>query len=189
MHKGSARETFVREFLSDHLPTSYGIGTGEIVDCKSKASEPRNQHDLVVYEHDFPRIYLGGGINAYLRESVIATIEVKPTLEKDELNSAAEAAMKLKRLLPTGSLPMVPIATYVVAFKAHRCRYPRIRPERDLIRERVKAGIANYPAPALAILAEFTQLHLGVLAFVGCGNAGVKGGSHASPRKPSLRRM
>jgi hypothetical protein len=72
---------------------------------------------VVVYEHDFPKIYLGGGINAFLRESVIATIEVKSTLSKDDVRSAAVAAQNIKKLSSSGRLTVVPVATYIVAFK------------------------------------------------------------------------
>jgi|SRR5579859_1286085 len=117
LHKGTPREAFIREFLRGHLPSNYGIGTGEIIDCNSKVGESRNQNDIVLHELDFPKIDLGGKINAFLRESVIATIEVKSTLTKEELLTAARTARNLKMLHATGTLPLVPIATYIVAFR------------------------------------------------------------------------
>lgn len=116
LHKGSPREAFIKEFLEDHLSTDLAIGTGELIDYRTEAGGQRNQHDIVVYENSFPRIHLGGGINAYLRESVIATIEVKSTLDQEQMDKATEAAKNAKALEKTGSLRMRPIANYVVAY-------------------------------------------------------------------------
>ena len=73
LHKGTPREAFIKEFLEEHLPTDLAIGNGELIDYRTEAGGERNQHDIVIYERSFPRIHLGGGVNAYLRESVIAT--------------------------------------------------------------------------------------------------------------------
>jgi hypothetical protein len=80
LHKGTPREIFIREFLQNHLPANLAIGTGEIIDSESIPGAPRNQFDIVVYRRSFPKLHLGGGIDAFLIESVVATIEVKSTL-------------------------------------------------------------------------------------------------------------
>ena len=107
IHLGTPREWFVRQFLSDHLSEAVAIGSGEIVDCDSKAGdfsqdkakeERRNQSDIVIYERTSPRIYFGGGIHGFLAESVIATIEVKSNLTCDELRKSIKSARNIKRL-------------------------------------------------------------------------------------------
>jgi hypothetical protein len=98
IHKGAPREAFVKEFLQRHLGEQIAIGTGEIISADSKPSEPRNQFDLVIYRNDYPKIDFGGGINGFLVESVIATIEVKSTLRQEDLAQSIKAARNIKKL-------------------------------------------------------------------------------------------
>ncbi|WP_176718058.1 DUF6602 domain-containing protein [Pseudomonas sp. 24 E 13] len=100
LHKGTPREAFIKEFLEAHLPSTVAIGTGEIIDSSSIPNEPRNQFDIVIYRKDFPKLDLGGGICAFLVESVIATIEVKSTLDEQGLEQAIKAARNAKKLTP-----------------------------------------------------------------------------------------
>jgi len=97
VNQGSAREYFIRSFLRDHLGDNVGIGAGEIIDADSKILQARNQHDIVLYRQS-PKIALGGGIDAFLVESVMATIEVKSTLTRDDLATAIRAAAAVKRM-------------------------------------------------------------------------------------------
>lgn len=98
LHKGTPREAFVRQFLQDHLGDTLALGTGEIIASDSRSGEARNQFDIVVFKRQFPKLSFGGGINAFLVESVVATIEVKSTLGKEELRSAVRAAHRVKQL-------------------------------------------------------------------------------------------
>jgi hypothetical protein len=98
LHRGTPREVFIQEFLSNHLSDRVSIGTGEIIDARSRPREDRNQIDIVVYKGDYPRLRLGGDINAFLVESVVATIEVKSLLTQDELKVAVNAAHNVKSL-------------------------------------------------------------------------------------------
>lgn len=121
-HKGTPREAFAREFLRDHLGTRAAIGNGEIIEASSRARQPRNQIDIVVYKSEFPTIALSGGVNVFLAESVIATIAVKSLLTKSALEKAvksSKAVTKLQRHLTrhvhsTG--PSQGIASFVVAY-------------------------------------------------------------------------
>jgi hypothetical protein len=122
LHKGTPREIFIREFLESHLPASLAIGTGEIIDAQSIAGAPRNQFDIVVYRRNFPKVHLGGGIDAFLIESVIATIEVKSSLDEAELRKAIKASQACKALVPnivrsftSGWIPPK-VLNYVVAY-------------------------------------------------------------------------
>src|SRR5437763_161337 len=98
LHKGTPREAFIRDFLALHLADNVGIGTEEVIDSNSKPNEARNQLDIVLYKKHYPKLSFGGGINAFLAESVFASIEVKSTLNKENLRQAIKAARRLKEL-------------------------------------------------------------------------------------------
>lgn len=122
LHKGTPRETFIKEYLESHLPSNVAIGTGEIIDANSRPGQSRNQYDIVVYKRSYPKLDFGGGISGFLVESVVATIEVKSTLTQDEFGRAASAARNAKSLKPnvvtsftSGYIPPA-ILNYVVAY-------------------------------------------------------------------------
>lgn len=98
LHKGTPRELFIKNFLENHLGKTVSFGTGEIIDVDSKPREPRNQHDIVIYRNEFPKLDFQGGITAFLSESVLATIEVKSDLDYEGLKAAFSAAIKCKNL-------------------------------------------------------------------------------------------
>jgi hypothetical protein len=125
VHQGTLRENFVREFLRDHLGRSIAVSdaSSEIVDADSRPGEPRPQVDVVIYRPDFPRLAFGPGVTGFLAESVLATVEVKSTLTKEELKAAIVTGRKLKSLqrniaytLQFGLQP-ASILTYVVAYR------------------------------------------------------------------------
>jgi hypothetical protein len=122
LHKGTPRENFLKNFLVDHLSERVAIGQGEIIDARTQTSEPRHQNDIIIYRRNFPRITFDHATSAYLAESVVATIEVKSTLAKDELVKAVRAAHDIKQLerhdhniLSAGYRPPS-ILSYVVAY-------------------------------------------------------------------------
>lgn len=98
IHKGTPREIFIKNFLENHLGKTVNFSTGEIIDVDSKPGEARNQHDIVIYRIEFPRLDFQGGITAFLSESVLATIEVKSKLDYKSLTSAFKAAIICKNL-------------------------------------------------------------------------------------------
>lgn len=122
LHRGTPRESFIKQFLEGHISTRVSIGTGEIIDASSTPRQPRNQFDIVVYRNDYPRIDLGGGINAFLAESVIATIEVKSLLTAADLSTAIKNANNVKTLqqniITTFTSGYIPpgILSYVVSY-------------------------------------------------------------------------
>lgn len=122
LHKGTPRENFLKSFLTDHLSERVAVGQGEIIDARTQNSDPRHQNDIIIYRRNFPRITFDQAISAYLAESVVATIEVKSTLSKDELGKAIRAAHDIKQLerhdrnvLSMGYRPPS-ILSYVVAY-------------------------------------------------------------------------
>lgn len=100
LHRGTPRETFIKEFLEGHISSNVAIGTGEIIDATSLPREQRNQFDIVLYKKNFPKLDFGAGISGFLIESVIATIEVKSILDQQGINQSVLAANKAKNLTP-----------------------------------------------------------------------------------------
>ncbi|MEW6713485.1 MAG: DUF6602 domain-containing protein [Nitrospirota bacterium] len=98
IHKGTPRELFIRNFLEKHLGKTVSFGTGEIIDADSKPRKSRNQHDIVIYRNEFPKLDFQGGISAFLAESVLATIEVKSNLDYKEFKKSFKSALKCKKL-------------------------------------------------------------------------------------------
>lgn len=98
LHKGTPRESFIKSYLENHLPSNVAIGTGEIIDANSKPGQTRNQYDIVIFKRSYPKLDFGGGISGFLAESVIATIEVKSTLDIAGFKAAARAARNAKML-------------------------------------------------------------------------------------------
>ncbi|MGF6226203.1 hypothetical protein QFZ27_000158 [Inquilinus ginsengisoli] len=98
LHRGTPREAFIKQFLTGHLSAKLAVGTGEIIDANSTPRQQRNQFDIVVYNSEYPKIDFGGGISAFLAESVIAIIEVKSLLTAAEIDTATKSAARAKRL-------------------------------------------------------------------------------------------
>lgn len=122
LHKGTPREAFIREFLESHLNSTVAIGTGEIIDAQSQPGGKRNQFDIVIFKRNYPRLDFGGGVNGFLAESVVATIEVKSTLDKAGIEQAVRAARNAKVLkknevksFSSGYIPPS-ILSFVVAY-------------------------------------------------------------------------
>jgi hypothetical protein len=123
---GRLREEVVQGFLRPHLPAHLLIKAGVIIDSTGQRS---SQQDCVIVDGHFPLIDVGSETEALiLAESVLATIEVKSSLTKEELLDALEKSARTKRLIRScvmvyrkGSAamrldPPVPINTYIFAF-------------------------------------------------------------------------
>lgn len=120
--KGNARESFIEKFLKSHLANSVDVDTGLIFDCNSQPGDARNQHDVVIYKRSMPKISFSDTQSGFLAESVVATIEVKSMLTKDELSRASLVASRTKKLtlsprsgISIGYVPPA-ILNYVFAF-------------------------------------------------------------------------
>jgi len=123
LNKGTPREAFISEFLSNHLGQNVQVGTGEIIDGDSVAGQKRPQLDVIIARSDLPRIDFGGGVKAFLAEAAVTTVEVKSLLDEAKLKDAIEAALKVKALkresqpiLHSGYLPPG-ILCFVVAYE------------------------------------------------------------------------
>ena len=94
--KGSAREYFVKEFLSRHISPLWNVGSGEIIHCETQTPDKRNQIDAVVYNGRFPQFEYSPGCSAFLIEGVSAFIEVKTKLTKARLKAAIRITRRIK---------------------------------------------------------------------------------------------
>lgn len=93
--QGAVRELFIKEFLESHLPSRAIIESGQIFDSQFRVS---NQHDLVVYHGDAPKVYLGYGSNLLFIEGVLTVIEIKSVLTKKEYFKSLNAYKRLFEL-------------------------------------------------------------------------------------------
>jgi len=79
---GSAREALISNFLSTNLTELISFHTGEIFDTFDQYS---GQLDIVLHPKSSPKLNLFGAINLFPLETVLAAIEVKSTLNTDNL--------------------------------------------------------------------------------------------------------
>ncbi len=93
----AVRTAFIRSVLDRFLPETYGVGSGQIMDCNGNMS---GKIDIIVYRRDFPRLDLPGSSDIYLYESVIATFEVVAKLVKKTFFEALDSCASLAELNP-----------------------------------------------------------------------------------------
>ncbi|TWT10638.1 DUF6602 domain-containing protein [Reyranella sp. CPCC 100927] len=96
--KGRERESFIDLVLSNVIPPSFRVGTGDITDVHGERS---GQLDIVIEyggSLSFP-LFSGVAPRLYLAESVCAVVEVKSDLmgQWSEVQQTAEALHKLQR--------------------------------------------------------------------------------------------
>jgi hypothetical protein len=153
LHIGTPREWLLRNFLAQHLPSTFEVGTGEIISADSKCGDDRNQFDLVIHRRDHPLLSYGGGITAYFIESVAATIEVKSRLTYEEFKNASIAARKVKQLkkalLPgtayVSADPLPSPVSYLIAYDGPG-RFDRVYKWIEKLRK--EDGFPKEPLPA-----------------------------------------
>jgi hypothetical protein len=93
---GQFRENIISKLLRPHIPDCYSIGTGQVFD---KAGNKSCQLDIVLYDQLFSTVLFKGQDNLLLPfESVYGSVEVKSTLNANELKNALGNAASLRRL-------------------------------------------------------------------------------------------
>ena len=91
--KGELKELFVGRILKSFLTTQFEVGSGIVINLEGGQSR---QTDIVIYDNRIiPPFIKEQNLGIYCAESVIATIEIKTTLNKGELVGAEEAAKVL----------------------------------------------------------------------------------------------
>ncbi|HLA44636.1 MAG TPA: DUF6602 domain-containing protein [Aggregatilineales bacterium] len=126
-HRKVVRDLVVSEFLEKHLGDRVGIGRGIIIDATTGASPNQDSglNDIVIYRRDYPHLNLTDDINGFLAESVIATVEIVPTLTVEELRRSIRSVRTVKtrqrhfiKSQSADNLYQPPgILSYVIAFE------------------------------------------------------------------------
>lgn len=98
---GQAREFLISRFLKSILPPAIHFGTGKIIDSSGNYSK---QIDIIIYDPRFPILEIAGG-GLYLVEGVIAAIEVKSTINSEQLTLALDNCKSVLSLKPEGEDP------------------------------------------------------------------------------------
>jgi hypothetical protein len=96
--RGDAAEEIVRQFLVDALPASLGVAVGQVVDSHGKFS---GESDVIIYNAvRTPMLFKSaqGGRYTVPIEGVVAVIEVKSRLRRQDLPQFVDHARRLKSL-------------------------------------------------------------------------------------------
>lgn len=109
---GSVREFFVKRALSTILPANLRIGSGRVLAPNGELSK---QIDVVVYDSSYPALEAIEGQGIYFVDGVIATIEIKSTIDEKELHIALDNCVSVSRLeqSPSGQLNLPPPVTCI----------------------------------------------------------------------------
>ena len=99
---GDATEDGWRDMLGDFLPGRYGVDSGKVIDSQGHQSE---QIDIIVHDTYYsPLMFSIGDAKFVPVESVYAVLEVRQTLNKGNLDYAAQKAESVRRLHRTSTL-------------------------------------------------------------------------------------
>ncbi len=94
--KGSLREEILTNCLKELLPQKYSVGSGIIVDADQTQSR---QQDFFIYDaFDSPVFLKRSSYQVVPIESVYATVEVKSSLNKTELEKCVKNIQSVKKL-------------------------------------------------------------------------------------------
>ncbi|MBI4559216.1 MAG: hypothetical protein HY706_16650 [Candidatus Hydrogenedentes bacterium] len=94
--RGRAREIFARDLLTPFLSPNIGVCTGIVVDSRGGSSR---QIDIIIYDKTLiPSLMFTGEEGIVPIESVLATVEVKSTLTRDEVKKSIQNAHSVKTL-------------------------------------------------------------------------------------------
>ena len=96
-NRGEEREFSLSKFLEELLPSDFRIVAGEVIDLHG-ASSPAL--DLMIYDRSKNSPFYSQAREIIPAESLLASFEVKTTLNAAETRRSIEAASKLKALRP-----------------------------------------------------------------------------------------
>lgn len=99
--KGTIREqSVVESLLRKYLPKKYDIGAGIVVNSEGGQSK---QQDIVIFDaFTCPLLYNEENVKVFPVECVYATIEVKSTLTKEELEKSLKNVESVRELVSAG---------------------------------------------------------------------------------------
>lgn len=100
--QGASNERIFEKFLQDYLPGRYSVGRGKIL---ARNDSDTDQIDVIIYDRQRNSpLYTEEGFLAAGVESVYGVVEVKTTLNKDELRDANK---KARSVLTKPRLPSI----------------------------------------------------------------------------------
>ncbi|MFS8203331.1 DUF6602 domain-containing protein (plasmid) [Streptomyces sp. CWNU-52B] len=112
--QGRENELSLVRLLRNLLPTNVGVGSGMVIDSFGGISK---QTDIIIYSSsDQPSILAQTTQAIYPVENVMMTIEVKTTLDDEEIRDCAGKYKKQKELRPANGNP--PPSMMVLAYNA-----------------------------------------------------------------------
>jgi hypothetical protein len=99
---GETREQGLVRFLSDRLPSKYEVARGEVIDTAGNQS---GQTDILIYDGSsaVPLLTKPNGLVLLPAEALLASIEVKSKLSRDEFRKSAKGISRIRDLRPFGS--------------------------------------------------------------------------------------
>jgi hypothetical protein len=101
--KGQANEEILAAWLTEYLPPSVSVCTGEVIDSLGGRSK---QADVIVFDTAAtPRFFTSNGIKVLPIEPVYAVFEVKAYLNKQQLASAFDNMLAVKELKKEAYFP------------------------------------------------------------------------------------
>jgi hypothetical protein len=100
---GDVNEQHFIDFLRKYLPLRYGVDTGIVIDSTGATSD---QIDIVIFDRQYTPTLLDQKSHRFIpAEAVYAVFEVKPKINKEYLEYAAQKAASVRKLKRT-SIPI-----------------------------------------------------------------------------------
>ena len=144
--KGRANELALAQVLERFLPSRWSVGTGILIDSHGRSSR---QMDIVIHEtSDEPRVLAQTAQVLFPIETVVACVEVKTTLQTDDV--VLDFAAKREAL---GALKSTTNQTPLFALLAYNCE-----PSPDTIARRLREQEVRGLAPDLACILNWCAL-------------------------------
>lgn len=156
--KGTIREENLINFLRNHLPRRYSIGSGIIADQQSRVSR---QQDIVIFDgFNTPVLQDFGDQSVFFAEQVLAAIEVKSRLNAQGLQDIVQKAQSIRALTRSSVFHIADAGIQIqgTAFSqifvfaiAYECDFS-LEGTRDRLQEHVDFQTTDWGISALLIL-------------------------------------
>ena len=117
--EGAEREKPVQAFFKNHIPGKFDVVKGEVVDLFEKHSP---QLDVMIFNSHNNCAFVSGESCLLPAEALLSSIEVKSTLNKQEIATCLKAAANLRQLKPFGK-ELSAVRTEGKSAKDELCRY------------------------------------------------------------------
>lgn len=93
---GRYKEIILKECLQNHLPANVKVGTGFIL---NRYNQRTRQIDIVIYRDNYPLLFQKGDFIIAPEEAVLAIIEVKTVLNRNNFDEAVNHATENGRVV------------------------------------------------------------------------------------------